>query len=316
MAEEEDFSGQDNPIPIIIFSAVIIIPISSFSLYKYIKAARNETEGKTTRFMYLNQIIFYVSCIIFAIVYPLNDILIYLSIPWRIIFATETLTHGLLQFYALINIFYARLLNVFHGTPFQLTKKTRTIFTIFYIIFIILGIISWVVIQIERNNPESILLIIISIPYLFIMIIITQFLSFIFVYKLYKINRSVRQHVNGNELRILMQKFTILSIIAMSGTLAYIMFIGASSFIHGLPIWLINMAKQIDIATNILCLSLSYQFFDGYYRKCCYICDKGCQSCCKPSIELQMDVNDASIQSPSSRDKSEVTSPGLSDDAL
>ena len=77
----------------------------------------------------------------------------------------------------------------------------------------------------------------------------------------------------------------------------------------------INMAKQIDLCTNLICVSLSYQFFDEYYRKCCCMCDVCCQQCCKPMNNGSEDTELSTVQSKSTQYQFHVTTPEISNNA-
>ena len=193
-----------------------------------------------------------------------------------------------IQTYFLWLILFLRLKFVFQGSIFKLSKLTVRIHIIIFI-FIPIGApcLFLILSYIQSTLIYTILLLII---FVFI-IIFSMSLSILFIYKLLNVFKINQKH--NSKLLQTISKSTILAIISLSLTfLTPITMLLCFYAIHhsqnenknGERTLSMEIATSIlaviclfDVFSNYFCILLSYNCFDGLYRKVCGKFDKKCR---------------------------------------
>ena len=235
-------------------------------------------QGKFPKQLLIAQLIFYVSGIIFVIsriLTSLSHCYIQTLQPhaWTTLFITYII-HKL----GFILILYFKLRLVFDETPYSLQKRTIYSLYLVYIICLILPISAMILKEQYIIKKEYITfreyLVILSIA-TFLVIMTIQFLAWIFVYKLYQIGRAVNDDTNLKTMR----KYSILNIISIIFTSLYaICALLAGIFGKEEDQYLAGAIMAViicfDVFIDTICMTLSLNVNERYYRYFCYFCAK------------------------------------------
>ena len=177
-----------------------------------------------------------------------------------------------LQSAVLVTILFNRLVFIFQGTPFSISKCTIIMFITSTIIYITCATIA----NIIRCDWIAGYLIAIA---LLIYIIEIIWLNGLLIYKLYKAYKQMGHNIsNDPELISMITKTTILTITSTS-TIFLLMIAVANNVTPFILLWFI----VIDLYSNFFSVLLSYRYYEKWYNKicgCCHnYCNKGCQYC-------------------------------------
>ena len=192
-----------------------------------------------------------------------------------------------LQLYLLWLVMFIKLYYVFKESVYQLSLCTLRFFIILFIILpTALGINLFLF---TMANPETE----IYHRYLFIMYgIIALFsliLTYLFVYKLYKIYRDSNQQskMDPNDTFLsIMSKTTILTFTSIFFTMLvplilviFETFKAEPDHTHDFKYGILTVIGIFDVYTNFLCVMLSYSILDNVYKKWCGCCDDYFKKC-------------------------------------
>eukprot|EP01084_Bolivina_argentea_P008116 15176_1 len=260
---------------VIICLSLILISITLPMSYKAIVL---QIEQKLPKSVYISQIIFDLSTISLAIAYIFLPLQQYPSAEWRA-------TRSIIQFayivntMTVINILYHRLVNIFNGSPLEISNGTKNAFICLCIVCIVTGISMFFIQTMFRANWT--VTYITAVVALLCVVIVIMFLTGMFVYKLRLVLDSSHGSADGDdEIKPIISRFTVLSCIGMTGTLIYIICNSIYSLLPHHDLYLVlHVGAYMDVLSNVICLSLSYPFTKEYYNKFCFACDRGCQKC-------------------------------------
>eukprot|EP01084_Bolivina_argentea_P088422 159637_1 len=195
--------------------------------------------------------------------------------PCNLVFLQNTL---------LVILLFIRIYYVFRGTPFQLT---HTIILIFILSFIIsIGIFISLLstrFTFPNTHPSFTCAVTLCIFNLLFMISITS-LFLVKLANIFKLENKIQISTDENNGLInIITKMTILSLISMSITFIACLFLLFRFVVFGSNIYTIiisEWATTIDIYSNFLCVSLTFNFFEKSYLKLCHCFDAKCKHIC------------------------------------
>ena len=130
-------------------------------------------------------------------------------------------------------------------------------------------------------------------------ICIAIYVSILFLYKLYHINKVTMEHTNDQmddknaDFLSIITKTSIATIISMTTTIIMIIFLFASTFGQTVGLWLMYIIMiLLDTLTNFFVIVITNNFAKDYYIKLCGCLDIRCRKYClslhgnKESIKL------------------------------
>ena len=176
------------------------------------------------------------------------------------------------QTFLLIGLLYQRLWYIFKETTMALKNCTNISFLIFYIInlcALVFGAYSYSNAFVDSSLAVSFA------ASLSILLII--FLDFLFIYKLYVVNKSAT--ATKNKLSKTITKTSVLAIISTSLTMVFGTATTLEPIIDSIHFsFVVNLLFIADVYSNFLCIWLSYSHFNAYYLKICSCCDSKCKA--------------------------------------
>ena len=192
-----------------------------------------------------------------------------------------------LQYHIMLIVLFHRLHAVFINTPYQISNHHTVIFVAIHILFIILIIASALFIHIP------VIVFITQIGYGLLLIILIIYITVLFIKKLYQSyeeEEEIRDSITsidafgnkkgGSSTSVLMKiitKCTVLTCFSVISSvftwgLFGILFMTSNSAFFTAFIFL------IDVASNLICITLTYRFAEGQYNKYCNIIEMCCKS--------------------------------------
>ena len=254
------------------FMILLIITILICKFLQNYKSPQNQ--GKL---VFIAIIIFFLSIWGDIMTLFIGDILCFLDFEYiaSSIRSNLLITLAYSQIYCLLYIFFIRFHSVMKTTKYRFSEFTLKIY---YFSFIFIGICSIIVcilcifISITANRLFFLFaaLTMLSMLLLIISIIIT------FIHKLIKINQTECDQ----EVISVITKIIILTSISLF--LTFIDFAVISCRILMESLLTVTLAWNIslwDIFSNFLCMILSYNTFNGYYKQFCGCLDQKCMHC-------------------------------------
>eukprot|EP01084_Bolivina_argentea_P190803 327777_1 len=212
------------------------------------------------------QLVFYFASIVFATSRILNSIFVLYGMYARFITYLLMVVSYSIHFFALLLILYSRLKSVFDESV-QRLNKTTVYYLRFLLTFLIFQLPLAVVFMLFL--PVSTLILYTALM-LFLVLATAQCLSWMFVYKLYKINKEI--DMVESKLLPTMKKYAILSMISVMFTTIYgivsiiVSAIGDNSY---LSLAILGFILCIDVFVDTICMALSLKSNDRYYRRMC-----------------------------------------------
>jgi len=218
------------------------------------------------------------------------------------------------QYWVVIFIMFYRLKRVFDGSKYALSKCTIVTFSIVYVTMIVTAIPVFLFYDESLENSGDLFAF-----FAFMTILATIFnlmyLSFLFVYKMVAVSRSVDDGGAQNKFLSSITKITIVSLTSIFSFVLWSIVLTIVSYIPALidsshGEFIVNLTMIGDCWTNFISILLSYNAFTAYYRKLCGCCDTKCKGLCakvtgssaviekkeKIDAERQLSTTDASVQ--------------------
>ena len=233
------------------------------------------------KLLYIPQIIFYLSNILFVIFYLITNISICVYNLIEIIWVLMVLFYAT-HWFSLLTLLFFRLYFIFEQTAFKISISFKIIIGVLVsvdVILLLITIYSGVIQHDENINLVS------AAAAIFLAIFNSQLLAFTFVYKLYKVNKMQEETQIG--LISMMTKYTIIAIISVSMSTLTVLLMTIQGFVvtstsPSFRIWEIFVWKGFlfDVLIDSCSTSLSFQFYRDYYHRICGFCDIRCKRFC------------------------------------
>ena len=192
------------------------------------------------------------------------------------------------QYAVLLLLLFYRLKVVFDATAYQLSQCTLWVFSIMYILFILLALSLLFLVDWSEARDASLYEKVSGPLCALLGLSIISFLTILFVKKLIDVNKQcdcgAHQENEDNELLSAITKQSILTLVSVASLLAYLAIVivhGVTGFInssHGYFLW--YSGRLIDVWSNFICIFLSFASFSDYYTKMCGCCDTRCKQLC------------------------------------
>ena len=259
--------------------SVLTLIISSVSVYRMIKFAHKiNMDSPFAKSMYIAQLIFYANCVLHCI-NKIPDIVSSCfspdSVSEDIFFALAQWSYAY-HWISFLFILFLRLKIVFQNS----SLAVNCMFSVLSRSILITASVLFPVIYVFIFND--------SIPYqfaafmmgliLFTLMIFSQMLNFEFLRKLYL------EHKGDSKADTieLVTKYTVLGLISSIGTFIFVMVMAIMTFKgeSGVTYFIVVTGQMLDIFIDTICISLSFKFYDKYYRKWCKPCDVNCNDLC------------------------------------
>ena len=175
---------------------------------------------------------------------------------------------------SLMLLFYSRLRDVFDGTAFQISRFLRYLLLICIIGLFILGIGGFSYSLVFGVSFDELLGRLAGI--FFGMLILSQFLAWIFVYKLYKLHSRRTDDMDEGFIRFV-RKYAVLSLICVMFTTLYAMIASIASINYSYY-WsqILTVVIISDIFMDTFCTLLAFNYYDKQYMKLCGLCHYYC----------------------------------------
>ena len=176
----------------------------------------------------------------------------------------------------IIFILYRRLCIIFNGTTFALSNKINKLFWTIYTLTIIIHIIAaalWV-------NWYEISGYVVFVGGVFVIASIA-FLYYLFISKLLILSRTANnKQKKPKKIMNIVIRTALLGSISTSVTLLFYAFVSMEPFVNSIH-WSFARAiiADIDLISNFCCIFLSFDAFNEYYLKICYLCNVKCTKC-------------------------------------
>ena len=128
------------------------------------------------------------------------------------------------------------------------------------------------------------ILVILTSVYMVISAVFCNFISGLFVYKLFKVYQKFVpvSATNDDGLLSIITKNTLLAVISVTSTiLNSIIVVFAWNNLQNIPLWYIkDVCLVLEMYTNFCCILLTYKYFNNHYDKFCGCMDRKCKYCC------------------------------------
>lgn len=195
---------------------------------------------------------------------------------YQVLFVLYNLTFAISTLLLLI-IFFVRIKNVFHKTPFKLSQKSSIAYYSIFMVIIILTMVTIALYIICTDVCRRISTFLASMVLLLIVIVMIS-MVILFINRLIKVYKSD----NDNGLLIAaITRITILCTISVSMTvidsITTSLYRNVTNYIY--IQWIFNYIALFDLYTNFICVILCYKSFKGIYENICSCCDKLCRVC-------------------------------------
>eukprot|EP01084_Bolivina_argentea_P295896 509551_1 len=308
-------------IPTVIINTIIALTILFISIVGYYKMvhASNQFSKNVSRAQHL----FYIMCIVYSIS-RIPDVIGECWYPHSL-FKWITYILCIVSYYfhwiALLLILYLRMSSVFHSTSLQVTKCCNIIS-----LFILVGSIPFGFLVLALAAVWFTFTMFAMAFNLLILIIFSQCLTFTFIYKLYKLNKSQKDNFSDktkhNRLVNIMTKYTILTIVSLVASTATLLVLIIVSFVfvfYNPEMYLLTLvAQMLDVLVDSVAVSLTMKFNEKYYVMLCNKMDKICKSCCfsvanggKHTIALSRSMSSNTQSKEQPKEKTITTSPSV-----
>lgn len=322
--------GQTGTLTFASIYGIIGVILSITTMFTIGKLCKDQRERRYVPFVYYMTMIFcfdtFILMLILSFAFPIVLCKVNASTSKFLLSAEYTFLityfiHSYLLWLLLLNKLYY----LFKGTTYNLKYKTIILWIIIFTLSVLLIFATWltsfIIIDVDSMNIKQRRIIMIIFTLIWSLIVIVPIaLSVSFVAKLiqvYKsINKSSSNHTGNissigsthNDLSVLSEVDPILSIITKHTILTlfcipistglmllswFSVFIdvGTRSSIHFLGVC--YSLYLFNVYINFVCIILSYEVFDGCYRRCCGRIDKQCREYCmervKDTRSIQMD---------------------------
>lgn len=265
---------------------ILVIIIAILSLY-HMRNYHKNTQAFPS-LLYVPQIIFYISNILFVIFLMITHFGECFDRFYAETWILMVLFYAI-HWFSLLALLFFRLYCIFKQTAFPISSLYKIILlilvsidTLLLLVVIYSGVISFN----EIINSLS------SATAVFIAICISQILSITFIYKLYQVNKMQDEIRQG--LINMMTKYTIITIISVSISTLTVLLIIIQIFAvteNTQRIWNIFVWKGFlfDVFIDSISTSLSFQFYSDHYQIICKFCDMKCKKLC---IQMASGKND------------------------
>eukprot|EP01084_Bolivina_argentea_P269493 458045_1 len=250
---------------IIIETAQIIL--CSVALYQTMKLHKKK---HFPILLLISQLIFYISALVFALARIYDTIFFCWIMDYQpLSFATLGATYSI-HWFALLFILYSRLQLVFDETEYKLKKCT--VYIIWFLFTFIIVVSAALNVMMAMGQPVTLLI------GLMLVIVLTtaQILSFTFVSKLQTLRQKTKELNRKTDLKLFetVRKYAVLSVISVmfSTFYAFVMIIAAL-----IGIWtywvseILALVLVLDVFVDSLCMALSINLNEKYYKKLCFI---------------------------------------------
>ena len=308
---EQFYNNIVYPILFAIAAITLLLPI-----YFYIKAYINQTL-KSSKSMFYAGLVFFLNIFIFYVSYATNCGVYCHGISHWIVQAPPFYLYTM-QAVLLLLILFMRLILIFKGLPsLSLSPWTITIYLILTATCLFAACIGFTMalfLATPQNQGIGFILSSMALP---IYIILVLWLNILFIIKLYRVYKTSEPTKTGKEsgkendkLVEIITKTTILSMISTLMIFVFSCFyillfsIGIDKYLLGTRLFLIG-----DLHTNFMSILLSFNYFNGWYRKLCGNCHWCCVRCWNKIshdddvMNLVTELGSVESQSPTSRNE-------------
>eukprot|EP01083_Nonionella_stella_P164313 543375_1 len=227
-----------------------------------------------SRMLLYSQWLFYSSAILFALSRITSTVFLcwlidYHYIPYGLIGVFYTLHWG-----AILIILLARLKLVFDRTAYKLGTKTTYFFWVIFVFIFLVGVVINGYMVLGVSHPVVTLMIGLL---LFIVLMVANFLAFTFVYNLQQLRSDTADltYKRRRDLFKTVRKYAVLSVISVLFSTFYAVTL-LMVVVTGIEwnYWLVVSLAAImalDVWTDTICMTLSLNVNDKYYKRLCFI---------------------------------------------
>ena len=251
--------------------ACIQIYISVSSLHQ---VTHMRKEKGTSVLMTISLWIFCISAIVFILCrISLVVTFCFANAEYRMLSFSFTYLSYVIHLFGLLLLLYSRLRDVFDGTVYKISNITRYSFIFIVVILLLFSVL--VLLDVFDYSIGLLLLGLCTLLTLFT----AQFLTWSFVYKLFKIRSSTdNETIYDDKFLIFLRKYSVLSLICVMFTTLYSIIATVSGIIGYGYEWSIMLSLILvgDVFIDSLCMLLSFKSYDNAYGKCCYLCHRYC----------------------------------------
>lgn len=280
-------------ISLVFISALILIPMNLVIIYYYYKNKSN-LSAKTANFK--TGLCYFVITLLFYINFCfrlLNEC--YGDISYGYIFVCTTALFYGLHFMLLIYLLFCRIYYVFNNTQYKLSKLTLYTF-VGLCIFCLSDVGAFTFVVFYTNDDSHILIFILYSIGVITIILITIWITLLYIYKLFRLIRNNSSMTPQNDKLIAnVTKYTILAIIWISTGIIFWFapFIALYGMDYLKYLILYHTFILLDVSANNIAFVLGYHFADKIYLKCCNKLDKIFRKCLEGLVNFtrQNEIN-------------------------
>eukprot|EP01084_Bolivina_argentea_P307974 532409_1 len=260
---------------LVALAAFIMIPITVFIMYHYCKNKAHLTSGTA---MFRTGFCYFLFTLIFCINYCgrlLNEC--FGQYQYDYLFACSTAFLYGTHFVLLIYLLFCRLYYVFKPSAHKLSKSTICIFMILCSIEVI-DVISFITIVYLTNDDHIMIFITYSIGVINI-IVITVFITTLYIYKLFQVIKD-NPTTHNEPLLNNITKYTVLALIWISTAICFWCIpYAAKRFNSHLYTILYHAFMLLDVSANDISFMFGYGFADKLYKRSCSYTHSKCKLC-------------------------------------
>eukprot|EP01084_Bolivina_argentea_P256582 432038_1 len=297
-----------------IFIAVCFcfVVVTIFIMTKFIKYSRSTELEKS---YIICMIIFYVMiCLSFigSMLHGLNACSFDLPfVEWKLINQMYYILFAgfyFIQYHIMLFVLFQRVYFVFKNSTFKLSKCNVGTFITIHVLFVI-------DIALSIGSPY---LGIFSGIYAMLLLSLIAFLTILFNKKLSQLFKTVGENEkNGTKNIYLLTVITKCTVL----TCASIIFTIIAQILFGLiHAFFVSFIVVLDVFSNLMCVTLTFNFSDTYYYRYCNFCDMCCRGLCKqinhidsiidiPMMSKEINAKSINIQKTASKDEIDSQSP-------
>lgn len=259
--------------------SALIIGCSIPSIRAMIK--HHYKKRKFSVFLFRIQVLFYSVCIFYGFV-RIPDIIAeceHLGLLYDIFFPLAVLSYAG-HWITFLLILYLRLIQVFDQTDQETSCCFRGCSLCVMVLISINFIAISVIFTVFRENAHLSLVTLCTMVML--SAVVALFLMITFIAKLYVLNANISESANSSDLIEIMTKYTILTTVSIICTMATLLLVIALEYDESESVInIIITSTTSNVLIDILCISLSFKFYEKYYKLCCHCMDRRFRSCCR-----------------------------------
>eukprot|EP01083_Nonionella_stella_P013030 36779_1 len=216
---------------------------------------------------------------------------------------------SLAQYVFLFYLLFYRIYYVFHGTLFQLSRRTILVFNVLYILYIVIGLLRVILgIKSDFNNrlTKQIVLTILTIIFLILQVSYIAGIIGVFVYKLISVfvhnsdNSDDKPNKLDEDLVSTVTKTFILTLASiLSAIIAAVFIIILNYYPSPFVVFLYGFIFALDLITNVVSIICGFPVFHQQYSMICGLCHARCTRCiqCCANVYLKRAATEVQLAS-------------------